>query len=66
MALVEDLIAQVTDTALREAIAREVTDLKERLSWGLTFERHAPEIAWLRHASIAIGATVIDRRTALA
>jgi adenine-specific DNA-methyltransferase len=65
MALIEDLIAQVTETALREAIAREVSDLKKRLSWGLTFERHAPEIAWLRHAPVAVGATVIDRRTTL-
>ena len=38
MALVEQLMAKVNDTALRQALEREVADLKKRLTWGLVFE----------------------------
>ena len=47
MALVEHLIAQIPDAALRKAMEREVADLKKRLTWGLVFERHIPETALL-------------------
>jgi adenine-specific DNA-methyltransferase len=63
MSLVEDLIAQISDPSLRDRLASEVRGIKRQLSWGLTFERHAPEIGWLRNAPIQVGTKVIDRRT---
>jgi adenine-specific DNA-methyltransferase len=63
MALVEHLIAQIPDAALRTAIEREVTDLKKRLTWGLVFERHIPESTRLLAAPIKVGSVVWERRS---
>ncbi len=63
MALVEDLIAQIPDAALRTAIEREVAVLKKRLDWGLVFERHLPENVRLLVAPIKVGSVVWERRT---
>jgi adenine-specific DNA-methyltransferase len=43
MARLEDLIANVEDAALRDALAREVKVLKQKTRFGLVFERHLPE-----------------------
>jgi adenine-specific DNA-methyltransferase len=43
MARLEDLITNVEDTALRTALAHEVRTLKQRMPFGLVFERHLPE-----------------------
>lgn len=64
MALVEHLIAQIPDAALRKAIEREVADLKKRLNWGLVFERHIPESTRLLDAPIKVGSVVWDRQSA--
>lgn len=62
MALVEHLISQIPDAALRKAIEREVADLKKRLTWGLVFERHIPETTLLLDAPVRPGAVVWERR----
>ncbi len=61
MALIESLISQITDQALREALSREVGDLKKRLNWGLVFERHIPESTRLLSAPIRVGTAVWER-----
>lgn len=64
MALVEHLISQVPDPALRKALEREVADLKKRLTWGLVFERHIPETTFLFDAPVRPGSVAWERRTA--
>src|SRR4051794_39787290 len=39
----EDLITNVQDAALRDALAHEVRALKQKTRFGLVFERHLPE-----------------------
>lgn len=63
LALVEHLISQIPDPALRNALEREVADLKKRLTWGLVFERHIPETTFLLDAPVRPGSVVWERRT---
>lgn len=63
MALVEHLMSQIPDAALRKALEREVADLKKRLTWGLVFERHIPETTRLVQAPARPGAIVWDRQS---
>lgn len=42
MACLEDLITNIENSALREALAHEVKALKQRTAFGLVFERHIP------------------------
>jgi adenine-specific DNA-methyltransferase len=63
LALVEHLISQIPDAALRKALEREVADLKKRLTWGLVFERHIPETTFLLDAPVRPGSVVWERRT---
>ncbi len=56
MARLEDLINNVKDTALRNALAHEVRALKRRMPFGLVFERHLPENVVLPHsAGVQVG-----------
>jgi adenine-specific DNA-methyltransferase len=64
VASIETLIGQVADKTLRERLAREVAELKRRLSWGLVFERHLPENTRLLAAPIKVGTAVWERRAA--
>lgn len=64
MASIETLIGQVSDKTLQERLAREVAELKKRLSWGLVFERHLPENTRVLHAPIRPGTAVWERRSA--
>ncbi|MEJ7784668.1 MAG: DNA methyltransferase [Solirubrobacteraceae bacterium] len=58
MAQLEDLISQIDSPGLREALAREVKVLKERMPFGLVFERHLPEAVAL---ASTVGVNVGDR-----
>jgi adenine-specific DNA-methyltransferase len=58
MASIEDLIDAIDDDALRAAIAREVKRLKERVPFGLVFERHLPESVLL---AASVGVSPGDR-----
>ncbi len=64
LASIETLIGQVTDKPLQERLAREVAELKKRLSWGLVFERHLPENTRVLHAPIRTATVVWERRSA--
>jgi adenine-specific DNA-methyltransferase len=64
VASIETLIGQVADKTLQERLAREVAELKKRLSWGLVFERHLPENTRLLAAPIKVGTAIWERRAA--
>jgi adenine-specific DNA-methyltransferase len=63
MSRIETLITQIEDAALRDAVAREVAEMKKRLDWGLVFERHLPENVRTLVAPIKVGSVVWERRT---
>jgi hypothetical protein len=63
MATIETLIEQIGDKALRDAVPREVGELKKRLDWGLVFERHPPENVRALAAPIRPGSVVWERRS---
>lgn len=58
MAYLDDVVAQVSDPALRTAIARECEELRRHTRFGLVFEAHRPETLILRGAPVRIGALV--------
>ena len=64
MATIETLITQIDDPALRDRLAREVSEMKKRLDWGLVFERHLPENVRALAAPIKPGSVVWERRAA--
>ena len=65
MAHLEDLVANVEDSALRDALAHEVRNLKRRMSFGLVFERHLPENVVLpSSAGVHVGDQVRPRDAA--
>jgi len=61
MAKIEDLIGRISDAALRDEIAREVSKLKQTKSFGLVFEEHIPEVVPLVGLPIAVG-ELVQRR----
>jgi hypothetical protein len=44
MALIDELLTQVEGDALRTVLAKEVEGLRQRMTFGLVFERHIPEL----------------------
>jgi adenine-specific DNA-methyltransferase len=52
MAKIEDLIAQIADERLRNAIIGEVRELKKNKKFGLVFEEHLPETVRLPNLQI--------------
>ena len=44
MARIEEKIAEIADSALRQAIGEEVAKLKKHTRFGLVFEEHQPEV----------------------
>lgn len=61
MALIDELLKQVREDSLRSLIEREVEALRERITFGLVFERHIPETALVIGAPIAPG-SIVQRR----
>ena len=61
MAKIEDLIAEIHDTRLRDVIAREVAALKKQKKFGLVFEEHIPETVQIPSLPIKPGARVVRR-----
>jgi adenine-specific DNA-methyltransferase len=61
MAKIEDLIAEIHDTRLRDVIAREVAALKKQKKFGLVFEEHIPETVQIPSLPIKPGARVVKR-----
>ena len=58
MALLQDLIQQIDDPALRERILRETNKLVKQKKFGLVFEEHMPECTPLYDVPIRVGAKV--------
>lgn len=64
MAKIEDLVAQIPDASLRQAIATEVRELKKNKKFGLVFEEHLPETVRVPNVPITEGELVAQRSTA--
>jgi len=58
VALLQDLIQQIDDPALRERILQEADKLVKQKRFGLVFEEHLPECTPLYDISIRVGASV--------
>lgn len=58
MATLQDLIAQVKDSALRERLQEEMDRLLHQKKFGLVFEEHLPEVTPLYDIPLRVGASV--------
>lgn len=58
MALLQDLIQQISDPALRERILQETDKLVKQKKFGLVFEEHLPECTPLYDMPISVGKKV--------
>jgi len=58
MALLQDLIQQIDDPALRERILQETNKLLKQKKFGLVFEEHLPECTPLYDMPIRVGSKV--------
>ena len=58
MALLQDLIQQIDDEALRERVLQETNKLVKRKKFGLVFEEHLPECTPLYDVPIRVGSKV--------
>lgn len=58
MAVINDLVNQIEDKALRERIAAEVDRLTKQKKFGLVFEEHLPECTPLYDVPVRRGSTV--------
>ncbi len=58
MAILNDLVSQIEDKALRERIAAEVDKLAKQKKFGLVFEEHLPECTPLYDIPVKKGAKV--------
>ena len=61
MARVDDLVAQVSDKALRLKLETALADMKRRQRFGLVFEEHIPETTTLFGLPVIAGSTVQRR-----
>lgn len=61
MARIDDLIAQLSDKALRLKIEGALADMRKRQRFGLVFEEHVPETSSLLGLPVTVGATVQRR-----
>lgn len=58
MALLQDLIQQIDDSALKERILHETNKLLKQKKFGLVFEEHLPECTPLYDVPIRVGSKV--------
>lgn len=58
MALLQDLIQQIDDPALKERILQETNKLLKQKKFGLVFEEHLPECTPLYDVPIRVGSKV--------
>lgn len=58
MALLQDLIQQIDDLALRDRILKETNKLIKQKKFGLVFEDHLPECTPLYDVPIRVGSKV--------
>ena len=62
MAKIEDLITQIPDEKLRNAMGVEVKALKKTKKFGLVFEEHLPETVRLPRVAVREGELVALKR----
>jgi adenine-specific DNA-methyltransferase len=62
MALLDDLVSQIPDVALRGRLQKAVTDLRRKQKFGLVFEEHIPETTALFGLPVQVGASVQRRQ----
>jgi adenine-specific DNA-methyltransferase len=65
LAAIDDLIAQIDDTALRARLKQEADRLRREQKFGLVFEEHLPELTPIYNAPIRAGSLVAKRGVAL-
>ena len=58
MAVIDELVSQISDPALRDRIAAEVTKLSKQKKFGLVFEEHLPECTPLWDIPVKVGSKV--------
>jgi len=61
VALIDELLSQIEDESLRAAMAKEVSTLRQRMTFGLVFDKHIPETANVTAVPICAGMTVRRR-----
>ena len=61
MALLQDLIQQIEDPALKERILQETNKLLKQKKFGLVFEEHLPECTPLYDVPIRVGSKVAQK-----
>lgn len=61
MALLQDLIKQIDDPALRERIMQETDKLVKQKKFGLVFEEHLPECTPLYDVPVHVGSKVAQK-----
>ena len=61
MAAINDLIAQIKDSDLRQRVTKEVKELTKHKKFGLVFENHVPEMTLLYDYPISRGCKVIRK-----
>ena len=61
MSVLNDLVNQIEDLALRERIAKEVDRLSKQKKFGLVFEEHLPECTPLYDIPVKIGGLVAKK-----
>ncbi len=61
MALVDALLDQVADDALRQALREQIDNMLEKQSFGLVFQPHKPETVQLPRYKVRRGSKVCDR-----
>ncbi len=62
MATINDLIARIENTELRNRIEKEFKDLTKQKQFGLVFENHEPEMTLLYDYPISRGCKVIQKK----
>ena len=61
MALIDDIIAEIPHARLRSRLQTEADALRQRGQFGITFERHSPEVLILPGARVRPGVRVCRR-----
>ncbi|MGB7200658.1 MAG: DNA methyltransferase [Pyrinomonadaceae bacterium] len=64
MAKIEELINEIANDRLREALQAEVKELKKTIPFGLVFEEHLPERVRLPNLTVKVGELVSNKREA--
>lgn len=64
MALLDDLVSQIPDVALRGRLQKAMTDLRRRQRFGLVYEEHVPETTAILGMPVQVGALVQRRQDA--